>query len=59
MYAAQIYIPALSFTLYGSFAGVDLIGGGQQHLVLIGRTFLRRFQMMYNGVTGEVTISTP
>lgn len=59
MHAAQIHIPALEFTIYGSFAGVDLIGGGQQHVALIGRTFLKNFQMTYDGITGNVTISRP
>ena len=56
MYAAQIHIHELGFTIYGSFAGVDLMSGGQQHFALIGRTFLRRFTMIYNGMTGQVTI---
>ena len=59
MHAAQIHIPSLSYTIYGSFAGVDLIGGGQQHVALIGRTFLRNFRMIYDGTTGDVTISRP
>ena len=59
MHAAQIHVPALGFTHYGQFAGVDLIGGGQQHVALIGRTFLRGFQMFYDGTTGGVTITRP
>jgi hypothetical protein len=57
MYLAQIHIPLLKFTLYGSFAGVNLIAGGQRHYALIGRTFLRHFTMTYEGRTGTVTIS--
>jgi predicted aspartyl protease len=57
MHLAHIHIPALSFTLYGAFAGVDLIAGGQLHYALIGRTFLRHFKMTYDGLTGDVTIS--
>ena len=57
MHLAQIYIPSLSFTIYGSFAGVHLIAGGQRHQALIGRTFLRAFTMTYHGKTGAVTIS--
>jgi len=56
VYLAQIHIPNLSFTLYGEFAGVDLFGGGQQHRALIGRTFLRNFTMIYEGITGTVTL---
>lgn len=56
MHLAQIFIPSLQFTLYGAFAGVDLTAGGQTHVALIGRTFLRRFTMIYNGTTGDVEI---
>jgi predicted aspartyl protease len=57
MYLAQIHIPTLNFTLYGSFAGVNLIAGGQSHYALIGRTFLMAFTMTYEGRTGTVTLS--
>lgn len=56
MHLAQILVPSLPFIIYGAFAGVDLAAGGQSHSALIGRTFLRKFRMMYDGVTGEVTI---
>jgi|SRR5580658_1936222 predicted aspartyl protease len=57
IYLAQIRVPALFQTIYGEFAGVDLAGSGQLHRALIGRTFLRLFTMVYDGVTGSVTIS--
>ena len=57
MHLAQIYIPSLAYTIYGAFAGVHLIAGGQSHHALIGRTFLRDFTMTYYGKTGTVTIS--
>ena len=58
MYLAQIHIPALGVTIYGAFAGADLLAGGQLHSALIGRTFLQRFTMIYEGPTGSVTISS-
>lgn len=58
MYLAQVHIPSLQFTIWGSFGGVDLIAGGCVHRVLIGRTFLSRFTMVYNGITGSVTLSS-
>ncbi len=58
MYLAQVHIPTLGFTLYGAFAGADLKAGGQVHSALIGRTFLCRFTMVYEGKTGTVTISS-
>ena len=59
MHLAQIHIPTPQFTLYGTFAGVHLIKGGQVHKALIGRTFLRNFTMVYEGKTPRVTISSP
>lgn len=57
MYLAQIHIPTLHFIIYGMFAGVDLIAGGQVHSALIGRTLLRSFTMTYEGRTGSVLLS--
>jgi hypothetical protein len=59
MHSAQIHIPALGFTIHGLFAAVDLVAGGQRHVALIGRTFLQRFSMHYDGTSGWVVISTP
>lgn len=58
MYLAQIYVPSLNYTIYGSFAGVDLVAGGQVHLALIGRTFLQDFTMVYEGKTGNVSLTS-
>ncbi|MFZ4500519.1 MAG: retroviral-like aspartic protease family protein [Minisyncoccia bacterium] len=58
MYLAQIHVPSLNFTIYGSFAGVNLVEGGQVHKALIGRTFLENFTMTYEGKTGTVTITS-
>jgi hypothetical protein len=56
VHLAQIHVPSLNTTIYGRFAAVDLVAGGQQHHVLIGRTFLSDFTMVYEGATGTVTI---
>ena len=58
MHLAQVFVPALNFTIYGMFAGVDLIAGGQVHGALIGRAFLQSFTMVCEGRTGTVTISS-
>ena len=55
---AQIYVPEFGAAVYGRFAGVHLISGGQRHLALIGRSFLQNFMMTYDGRTGAVTLST-
>lgn len=57
MYLAQIHVPALGFTQHGMFAGVDLQGGGQTHRALIGRTFLRHFELHYEGHSGTVRLT--
>jgi predicted aspartyl protease len=58
MHLAQIHVPTLGHTIYGSFAGVHLASGGQWHRAIIGRTFLQRFTMVYDGRTGDATISS-
>ena len=56
-YSAQIYIPELNFTILGTFPGVHLAAGGQPYYALLGRTFLRHFNMSYEGRTGAVVVS--
>jgi predicted aspartyl protease len=57
VHLAQIYVPDLDATIYGQFASVNLTEGEQTHYALIGRTFLRHFNMAYDGRTGSVIIS--
>jgi hypothetical protein len=57
MHLAHVIVPSLTFTIYGMFAAVDLVAGGQHHNALLGRTFLQRFTMTYEGKTGTVTMS--
>lgn len=56
VHLAHIVVPALEFVIHGRFAGIDLIAGGQRHHALIGRTFLHRLTMIYDGATGKVTL---
>jgi hypothetical protein len=58
MYLAQVHVPTLGYTIYGSFAGVHLQSGGQIHSALIGRSFLQAFTLTYEGRTGTVIISS-
>ena len=58
MHVAQVRVPSLNFTIYGAFAGVHLVAGGQVHQALIGRTFLQNFTMVYEGRSGSVTLSS-
>jgi len=57
VHLAQIHIPSLGRTIVGAFAAVDLVAGGQVHKALIGRTFLQNLTMVYEGLTGKVTLS--
>ena len=59
VYMGHIYIPSLEKTLYGRFAGVDLIAGGQSHGALLGRTFLQGTVMIYDGLRSQVTLASP
>ena len=56
-YMAQIYIPALEYTIVGNFAGIRLASTHLRHRAVIGRSFLRGFTMLYEGQTGVVTLS--
>lgn len=56
VFLAQIHVPSLGITILGQFAGVNLIGGGQMHGALLGRSFLRDLTMTYDGQTGRVSL---
>lgn len=58
VYLAQIYVPAINFTEYGKFAGVELKEGGHRQHILLGRTFLSHFSLVYDGKTGKVSLSS-
>lgn len=57
VHLAQIYVPQLGWTINGRFDGVHLAAGRQRHYALIGRTFLRHFNMNYDGQTGVVILT--
>ena len=54
---AQIYIPDLEWLIYGRFPAVHLASCGQHHRALLGRNFLQRFTLVYEGQTGVATIA--
>ncbi|MDE0058680.1 MAG: aspartyl protease family protein [Defluviicoccus sp.] len=59
VHLAQMFIPILDLAVSGRFAGVHLHAGGQPHGALIGRALLRHVTMLYNGITGSVSIALP
>ena len=56
VYLARLYVPSLAHPIYDLFTGAALSEGGQPHEVLLGRTFLANFSMLYVGQTGEVVL---
>ena len=58
VYVAQVYVPELRHLVYGRFTGHHLSQGGFHHRALIGRRFLENYRMVYDGVTGSVTITS-
>ena len=56
IYLARIYIPDLNRLLFEPFAGVKLEEGEQWHRVILGRSFLRPYQMIYDATNGRVEI---
>ena len=57
-YLAKLTIPLLGFTARGLFAGVDL-GGSIPYSALLGRDFLRRIKMTYDGTKGKIILEVP
>lgn len=56
IYTARIYIPKLERLLFQPFTGVKLQQGDQWHGVILGRTFLRQYKMLYDGGDGSVRL---
>ncbi len=56
IYTARLYIPQLDRLLFQPFTGVKLQEGEQWHRVILGRSFLRQYDLIYSGPTGEVEI---
>lgn len=56
IYTARIFIPGLDRLLFQPFTGVKLQQGDQWHGVILGRSFLRRYKLIYNGADGSVLI---
>ena len=59
VYTARLYVPSMGLLLFQPFTGVKLTEGQQRHRVLLGRSFLRNYQLVYDGATGQVSIDPP
>lgn len=58
IYTARLYVPALDKLLFQQFTGVKLAEGQQFQRVILGRTFLRTYRLVYDGMTGQVEIES-
>lgn len=56
VYMARLYIPELDARLFQPFTGVKLSEGAQLHRVLLGRSFLKNYRLIYDGATGDVEL---
>lgn len=54
---AQVYVEALKYTISGAFAVVPLVKNGGRQSVVLGRSFLRDCYLIYDGKTGDVSIT--
>jgi len=59
IYTARLYIPKLNKLLFQPFTGVKLQEGDQWHRVILGRSFLRQYRLIYSGPDGQVEILDP
>ena len=62
IFLADIRISQLETRFFGRIAGVELEEGNQRHRILLGRDFLRHYQLIYDGRSGLAIIeneSTP
>ncbi|WP_425999519.1 retroviral-like aspartic protease family protein [Caulobacter sp. DWR1-3-2b1] len=57
VYTARLYIPQLNKLLFQPFTGVKLHEGEQWHRVILGRSFLRGYRLIYEGGTGQVELA--
>ena len=56
-YLAQVYSPELEYTQYDVFSALPLVDSGLSLRLLLGRTFLQKLMLNYNGLTGEASLS--
>lgn len=57
IYTARLYIPKLDRLLFQPLTGVKLSEGEQWHRVILGRSFLRGYRLIYDGVSGAVEVA--
>jgi hypothetical protein len=56
IYTARVYVPQLKQLLFQPFAGVRLKQGEQWHQLILGRSFLRPYRLVYDGPSGRVEV---
>lgn len=58
VYMARVSLIGTQVEEYGRFTGVNLSESGQHQHVLLGRSFLRRTIMIYDGLRSTVTVAS-
>lgn len=58
IYTARVYVPTLDRLLFQPFTGVKLQAGAQLHQLILGRTFLRQYRLIYDGASASVELQT-
>ena len=56
-YHAQVIISSMGVCIHGEFLGADFSASNDKCQALLGRDFLQDVNMVYNGITGSVTLS--
>ena len=58
-YGLQIHVPGLMWSDRDRFAALDLRACGHGHQVVLGRPFLSKFKLSYDGPNGSVILHLP
>lgn len=56
VFFGNLFIPKLEITITGRFIGGDSGGGSNGYDMLLGRSFLKRFILNYDGIKGHFTL---
>ena len=57
VYSGHLHIPDLEWTMPDQIIATDLRSSGEAFDIIIGRTTLQNFKMIYDGPTGSVLLS--
>ena len=58
VYAGLVVVPRLGLERFGSFVGIDFTYAWSPHRVVLGRNFLDRVIMIYDGFRAQITFAS-